>query len=278
MQLNKLNIFYYTCCTIILLSTAVSYTYYVKNIQLFDIPKQTTNLLNVLGDSSKDQTQTIEAFQISEFITYKEYNNYLTAIKEDSSLNFYMSQLPDSTIATFDVINTYRNNEIYDNEPILGISWDNAMNYCKWKTLNDNKKAITFIYRLPTCYEWLAAYSYLSGKGENHDFNNNYADWLLDSKANNNIPDKNGFPFNFFYFHEQTDQEALKRKFVIGNSYFFQQEKLIDYYNFNYIAFIGYKHISFRYVKESVSESNKILPGQKSIAAGVLEYWGLTSK
>jgi hypothetical protein len=103
----------------------------------------------------------------------------------------------------------------------------------------------------------------------------NYSDWLLDSKdesypyfAKNS---KQFFRFDNIYFHKENDAPALKRKFVIGDSYLFQQEKLVDYYKYGYYATDGYRQVGFRYVIKKTDKSD-------SIITDVLEYWGLKVK
>ncbi len=259
-----------------------SYTLTDKSVQLFDIPSQTINLFKILGDNSKGKDQTIKGCQISGLVTYKDYKEYLSAIKKDSSEAYYQTQLPDSNIGSTEVRNKYINSSEYNDFPVLGISWDNAMNFCKWKTLKENKDSIQFIYRLPNCSEWLAAYFYLSENKIKNDFNKNYSDWLLNSKDesfydfNNSMKDV--FPFNYIYFHKKNDPLVLKRKFVIGDSYLFQQDKLLNYYSFSYYSSEGYRQVSFRYIKEPINQSEKVYPKGKSFAVNILEYWGLKTK
>lgn len=259
-----------------------SYTLADKSVQLFDIPPQTINLFKILGDNSKGKDQPIKGCQISGLVTYKEYKEYLSAIKKDSSKTYYQTQLPDSNIGSTEVRNKYINSSEYDDFPVLGISWDNAMNFCKWKTLKENKDSIQFIYRLPNCSEWLAAYFYLSDNKIKNDFNKNYSDWLLNSKDESfydfNNSTKDEFPFNYIYFHKKNDPLVLKRKFVIGDSYLFQQDKLVNYYSFSFYSTEGYRQVSFRYIKESVNQSEKVYAKGKSLAVNILEYWGIKTK
>ena len=97
-----------------------------KSAQLYSIPTQTINLYKSLAYNSRTSAQTIKAFQISEQVTYKEYKDYLTSIKKDSSATFYLTQLPDSSIGSAEVYKEYITSVEYDNFPVLGISWDNA--------------------------------------------------------------------------------------------------------------------------------------------------------
>ncbi len=97
---------------------------------------------------------------------------YLHYIKEDSSAQFYASSLPDTTL----IIKIFPNGEILNNAnyiknvtfryfPLVGVSYEQAANYCKWrsvivtnkwsaeKILNTKKYKLN--YRLPTVNEWI---------------------------------------------------------------------------------------------------------------------------
>ena len=253
-----------------------------KSAQLYSIPTQTINLYKSLAYNSRTSAQTIKAFQISEQVTYKEYKDYLTSIKKDSSATFYLTQLPDSSIGSAEVYKEYITSVEYDNFPVLGISWDNAMNFCKWKTQKENKDGIQVIYRLPNCSEWLAAYSYLSENKIKNDFNRNYSDWLVnafDESVSHYASDTSSsqFIYDWLYFHASKDPLGYKRKLVIGNSYLYQQQNIL-FYLFSFYANEGYRQIGFRYVKETVSESPETGQNGKSIAQSLIEHWGLKNK
>ncbi len=263
----------------------LSYSRGSKTTQLFSIPTQTIDLNQFIAYKTKSGKQTIKAFEISKQVTYKEYKQYLSAVKKDSSAKFYATQLPDSSIGTAEVFKKYISSSDYDNYPVMGISWDNAMNYCKWKTIKENKDSIKVIYRLPNCSEWLAAYSYLSENKIKNDLNGNYSDWLINSHdesilefSPSQLDEKQPlFAYDWLYFHSKKDPIAMKRKLVIGNSYLYQQEKIL-LYSFSFYAFEGYKQIGFRFIKEKVSQSPINNKQKNSIAQSLIEHWNLSNK
>jgi len=116
------------------------------------------------------------------------YLEYLYYIKKDSSHFFYLEQLPDTTcwISGFkptDSVSNYVDHYLrypgYRYFPVVGISYEQAKNYCKWRgqTVTHylkehsrdeiysqlNKYEVVVEYRLPTVDEWeLAALGGLS--------------------------------------------------------------------------------------------------------------------
>jgi hypothetical protein len=243
--------------------------------QMHKIPMRVLNLYKLIGDTTNNYLDTVRNFEISDFITYKEYKVYLASMKKDSSTSFYKSQLPDTNIAfKKEVYEKYINSSEYDNYPVIGISWDNAMNYCKWKTLKENKDSIKVYYRLPDCSEWLSAMDFMSNQKIKNDFNQNYSDWLMGSRDETtfiyNRKKYNYFPYDYCYIHRKDDSPALKRKFVIGDSYLYQLGRLKDYANFSYHSYNGYRQVAFRIVKK-----NRMLSEYNHNNNGVFKYWGL---
>ena len=242
------------------------------------IPTQTLNLMQLVGDTVPAQDQEIKAFEISKQVTFREYKEYLAAIRKDSSDQYYRSQLPDSSIAKRADWETYISDEIYNDYPVLGVSWDNAMNYCRWKTLKDNKKDILFLYRLPHCSEWLAAKHYLDSIELESDFSKNYSDWLLGAKDESLFDFRGGArrrcPYDYTYFHKTNDPIVMKRKLVIGDSYRYQAENQSDCF-FSYYATQGYRQVGFRLVKEMVPQEEERKTMHTNNALKILYYWKL---
>ena len=134
------------------------------------IPLQTLNLDSIIRDSNIHEKFTISEFEISDFITLKSYKEYLNAVLKDSGVVYYKSQLPDSLMASQSTLKEYITQRKYEHEPVIGISWQNARNYCVWKTSADFPNSMndtnSYYYRLPLASEWVAAYTYF--KTQNH--------------------------------------------------------------------------------------------------------------
>ena len=248
-----------------------------KDATLFSIPTQMIHPYQLLGDQSNNLYMNVNEFRISRFVTYLEYKEYLQVIEKDSSESFYFMQLPDTNIGPTQVHQEYIRSDLYDDLPVIAISWDNAMNFLKWKTLRDNKSdSITFIYRLPKGSEWLAAYSYLESQHINHDFDDLFSDWLLSTKDESyyqGIQSKE-FAFDYYYFHKHDSPLALKRKLTLGDSFLFQRAKPLSYIGFGYYATVGFRHIGFRYVIDLITPANEQEEMDK-LPYSILEMWGI---
>ena len=263
--------------SVLLFAIIIGFTAEPNNKTLFNIPTQIIYPYHLLGDLSNPLQMTVKKFQISQFVTYAEYKEYLKVIKADSSENYYLTQLPDSNIGHGEIHNTYITSDAYDALPVIGISWENAMNFLKWKTLRENKNdSIRFIFRLPQGSEWLAAYKHLEENDIKHDFNALYSDWLLSTMDESyySILKSKELAFDYCYFHKPNDPPALKRKLTLGDSYLFQSDKLLNYRRFSFYSYRGYRHIGFRYVKGSPDGPNT-KSGLANHSNGLLKWWGL---
>ena len=269
--------------------TAYTYT---GNLRFYTIPQQKLDLYGLLGDTSKKAYYVVKNTEISDFVTFKEYKQYLFAVKRDSSEKFYLTQLPDTSI-TIDksAYAKYITESIYDNYPVVGISWDNAMNFCKWKTLRDNLRSnVQFVYRLPNCSEWLAAYYYLEENKIENDFNKNYSDWLLNTKVDKQdfIPNmvtftdkdekETAYFFKYdkvFMFYSKISSSFLPDKCVLGNSFLYQKPVLKNHFYYRYLSNKGYKHIGFRLVKDYFATSQIADGESKTLAQAIYDYWNI---
>lgn len=240
--------------------------------RLYSIPQQTLNLYQLMGDSSQKPEQVIANLHISGLVTFREYKAYLDAVKKDSSAAFYKTQWPDSAMCPKTVYQSYINSPVYDDYPVVGVSWKNALNFCRWKTLRENKKdSLEFIYRLPSCSEWLAAFYYLEKTQVKHDLNKYYSDWTLNvfDEASYDFSNKaEVFRYDYFFFPRPQDQRVLTRMRILGNSFLHQHKPLYPgFYNY---ADQGQRDLGFRCVKDIRIH---LPPGHKTLAENLLNYW-----
>ncbi len=239
------------------------------------IPEQHFDIFAEMGNGKLADSITTQSFEISPQVLYWEYKKYLAMVKRDSSEAFYRSQLPDSTMALPEIYREYMTDSKYDNYPVVGISWDNALNYLRWRTINANKdKIYDTIYRLPMMSEWVAAYRYFKTHPTLKDeMNHDYSDWTMNTK------DESIYTFGklhfkdleYIYFAPASDAPVMKRKLAVGNSFHFGLKHLIEYFGPYYYEFHGYSHISFRYVIVTIPPGE--MADQKKY--GLLKVWGL---
>lgn len=257
---------------------------FVPDNGLLHIPSRKINLSGQWWNDKTKLTATLEDFEVSHLVTYAEYKIYLKEIKTDSSSSFYQSQLPDTTMCKEDVYDKYVNSKEYDSYPVLGIRWEAAMNFCKWKTLKENKGAVSYMYCLPTYSQWVAAYEYLKSVGNAEDFNDYYSDWTLTpmDESEFNIKDEvdsiqRALGGEIMYSH--ADARVLRRKMILGNSYLFLLNYSANtYYHYYGYSDNGYRQVGFRYVKHKIISPDKYKGTTYIIGkydARILRYWGI---
>jgi len=250
-----------------------------KPHDFYSIGAQRLSLHHMTGHLDVDTMHTVNSFFISRQVTFAEYKLYLATIQRDSPVAFYRSQLPDtSMVPDSKTYETYISNDDYDKDPVLGITWESAMNYCRWMTIRENPKdSLTFIYRLPHLHEWLAAYNYLNDKYVKHDFNQTYSDWLITtmydgfgSKMLRTIFSQDDFRPSVI-LNSPGDPPAMKRKYVIGNSYRRKTEYPMKPIHYLYCD-QGSREVGFRYVVEKLIPSDT---SRWSIPNMIIKHWGL---
>lgn len=98
---------------------------------------------------------------------YKKYLNYLVQTKQSM---LYTHSLPDTTLwkrsnEPYEAF--YFSYEAYSSYPLVGITYDNAVEYCKWLTdqynSNRTREFKKVLFRLPTEKEW----TYAANGGDN---------------------------------------------------------------------------------------------------------------
>ncbi len=268
------SIFYF----LLLLSAHSSFS---QNLLWHSVPERQIilNELNPSIISSHDVKIKVKSFELSqEQVSLASYKIFLKEIRRDSGEALYQSLLPDTNIGPKDVRDEYFNSGKFDAYPIVGISWDNALRYCKWLTVKNNPDSIQVVYRLPNLYEYYSAYTYLQSSATHNSLDNLYADWLMDSMDESAIDYQKEIPFSYIYFHLSSDPPVMKRKNVIGKSFQYSLSYLDDYLRLSYYADHGYRHIGFRIVKDTSPETFSIQNENGEFENPILKYWKLNPK
>jgi hypothetical protein len=234
---------------ILLLSNLTSFA------QLENIKRGKFDAFKELQDSASTTPIDFQEFQISNEVSVEEYSQFIEYLKMDSS-NKFLSFFPESYTFPLEFINEMFYNKKHQKMSISGISWINAMEFCKWKTLSEQDSSnIKYIYRLPTISEWLYARHLSSNLKELEKFDSNLAEWTINAKDESHYFDDFIWS-DYFYPSKKTDPLSLKRKIAIGNSYLISHNTLADFINYSYYEQKGYSHIGFRYVKVYILEND----------------------
>lgn len=241
-----------------------------------DVPGQTFDIGKEVGLRNARETITMPPMKISAQITLGEYKLYMAMLKRDSSEAAYRRQLPDSTIGLPENFHEYLSNPYYEAFPAVGVSWDNALNYFRWRTVLANKDSICdTIYRLPRVTEWVAARRYFKTKKSlAGEIDSLYADWTIcttdESPLDYSRKPSLKIVLDYTEFAKPGDPQVFKRKAVMGRSYHYHLEELYEYRRLSYYQDHGYPFIAFRYVIE-------VLSPQEMKRSQLLHLWKLPS-
>jgi hypothetical protein len=133
------------------------------------IPAGSFVLKRTDGSMTKDFVVTIDPFWMNQTeVSVKQYFEYIESVKKDSVKQFYEKALPNLEKAPF---KDYFSNRKYADFPVVGITLQQAVNYCKWLTSSLNQKLKVkgkppvLEYRIPTEVEWV--YASFGGKNPN---------------------------------------------------------------------------------------------------------------
>jgi gliding motility-associated lipoprotein GldJ len=103
---------------------------------------------DVLGTHDNvERTVSVQSFYMDETeIANVHWLEYLYAIQKDSTQEFYESALPDTTVWRNDLafndpyVEQYLRFPGFRMYPVVGVSWRQANDYCKWRTAVVNKR------------------------------------------------------------------------------------------------------------------------------------------
>lgn len=195
---------------------------------------------------------SVKEFTISNLVTVSEFNAYLLAVEKDSTKQFYESQLPKLGKKSEELVATIRANPELQDQPMPGVSWTVANNYCHWLTAGAAKQGFNYTYNLPYLSEAVVFEKYYSPKSNS----------LLESWVRNAYDESIGefgpFKTEYVYDAKKDDPPAMKRKRMYGGSYHMNRsaDKKYSYGDYEYqdssSAFIGFRVV--RKMDQSKSE------------------------
>ena len=112
----------------------------------------------------KEEGEKVKPYYIYSYeVSVGEYQSFMNYLKKEQEYDVLAKVQPDSTKWTFEDKVPFRDyfySKKYLNYPIVCISYEAAVKYCKWieKLINDSKKETRLaVVRLPTNLEWVNA-------------------------------------------------------------------------------------------------------------------------
>ena len=228
------------------------------------VPMGSFVLKRTNGNVTKELNVSTDAFWMKETeVSVKEYNVYLESLRKNSSKEVYNSALPDINKAPF---KDYFSEKKYLNFPMVGITFTQANNFCKWKTETENAKLKSDgkppvdSYRLPTEVEWIYASFGMESPDNVSKIIKDYLDETKKSEPNNlslynmfdNVSEWTDTPFNEETYLEDiqassfTNPNMLIDKIIVkGENY--KSEKEVEKIILN--GNLSYGYVGFRYVR-----------------------------
>ena len=224
--------------------------------QLISVPTGEVEVFKSLGIKYSNCTLEIEQFEISNQVTVKEYLQFLKAIKSTVPDSVYLGLVPKASNLPPSLYSEFLNSSIFLDVPVVGVDWLQAMAYCKWKTFQEYELDTSSygLYRLPKLSEWLYAKGFTAANDSIIPFEDGPSEWTYNAKAFR--LDTIAELFDYSYPAEIIDPPSLKRKIVIGNSWYSTEETLYEHTHKDRFQNVGYGDIGFRILKRMQSDSS----------------------
>lgn len=134
---------------------AISFSFSLKKEKEF-IPPGTVQISEILF------ADEVEIYNFA----WQEYESW-TKLKYGTGSKEHLAMLPDTLVWRQKISNNepyvthYYRHPAYKNHPVVGVSYEQAVAFCKWRTARvkesyykKNKKEVNIEYRLPTKEEW----------------------------------------------------------------------------------------------------------------------------
>ena len=209
------------------------------NCQFYPVPEQ---VIDIRVLTKKDDQLSVKSFSISKLITVKEFNEYLLSVKEDSTSAFYQSQVPKSMQISEKLIQTILNSKELQDQPMPGVSWNVARNYCAWLSEKSKRQGLNFTYDLPLVSELIAFRQFYKT-----DTPNEFESWTLNAYDESILELSKIVDYQYQYDAQNSDPAAFKRKVIFGGSYHmdFFPNATNDYFQYEYqdssSRYVGFK-------------------------------------
>lgn len=163
----------------------------------------------------KDSFQ-LEGFFISKYeISNKEYNLFLQDMKAKGKWNTSLEIDTSSWTEGYNVMMLpYKSHPAFQNYPVVSISYEAAMEYCKWLEEQLNKEEFEFTVSLPGRNQWVYA-----AQGSSKNIGYVWGDRILDTKALY-FCNFNGCGAETIHFNEETNQVEIIKSAGSNSSHY----------------------------------------------------------
>ena len=101
---------------------------------------------------NKPRKITVSSFYMDEFeirnVDWREYTNWMKAVFGKTAPRLVQTTQPDVTVWREELaynepyLENYFTHPAYDQYPVVGVTWEQAMNYCQWRTDRVNEMAL----------------------------------------------------------------------------------------------------------------------------------------
>ncbi len=251
-----------------------------KSQQFNVIPSSRVDFSNIYVSSR--YVRSLEAFEISDFVTIGQYVRFLSSLSPEDSL----AHLPDRDVFSKTVWEEVSSREEWVSEPIAGISFSNVLDYCQWLTESSGDGSV---YRPPMPSEWWAAFEFYEAAGMAHDMNQFIADWTFATNEIRSIhhsidnTEADPYPDELMGFPGHAD--VLQSYWVMGNSFQIQETQTDEFFLYNYLEDRGYAHVGFRLVRDASPSLGSPRGGDRwggtegaTFSEKCLDHWGLEDR
>lgn len=203
----------------------------------------------------RTKTVSISAFEMSSQVTVAEYLAFVNEQRRLRGSKYANLLMPKKEcFTTEDMYSKYIHDKAYQKEPIVGISWENAHEYIRWKNQHPVKdKNAKSPYRLPTESEWEGAYRHMTEQ-KNNDFGN-VSDWTLSAYDESVYEFVQDLSSAYTYKAVECDPLVLKRKVIRGNSFLYSVDMPASHRTYGYKD-SSYMHVGFRLVRSVYDRTN----------------------
>ena len=101
---------------------------------------------------NKPRKITVSSFYMDEYeirnVDWREYTNWMKAVFGKTAPRLVQTTQPDNTVWREELaynepyLENYFTHPAYDQYPVVGVTWEQAMNYCQWRTDRVNEMAL----------------------------------------------------------------------------------------------------------------------------------------